>query len=145
MCPFCEGMLSMEAIECKYCGSSLLKKVNTSSEDSLASLYEPPYSPHRKSSTLGITKESLEQVHISEEKGAPTPIEEEKEGEETSQIGALLLLSMGSQLFTLAWLLYFFSDGGKLTLEWQSKYWFFYALFALPLLYQGWKKLKKVE
>jgi ribosomal protein L40E len=52
MCPFCEGEIPLEATDCNYCGSSLLKtrrpKPAYPAEESLASLYEPPYSPHKR-------------------------------------------------------------------------------------------------
>lgn len=161
----------MEALECKYCGSSFVKKATSKSayqtEDSLASLYEPPYAPTRKSPVYGIpeqeaTAPSLHDPmarHYEEDssnlrsssksrrplkksplmrKGNKT---EEEDDEESLQIGSLLLLSLGGHLFTLAWLLFFFSDHGKLVLEWKSKYWFVYLLLSLPLVYKGWKKL----
>lgn len=163
MCPFCEGSIGVDATECKYCGSSLLKGAKSSlyqTQDSLASLYEPPYSPSRKGNTrLGVSvdhfaednqEEELENVHLASERVVKTrtPFLEEKseeeEDSESSHLGALLLLSIGSQLFTLAWLLFFFSDHGKLVLEWKSRYWFIYALCSLPLLYQGWKRLRRI-
>ena len=181
MCPYCEGTVSMDAQECKYCGSSFMKKAAATSayqtEDSLASLYEPPYAPSRKSSVYGIPEQEASQtsgMHESihdpihdplegqfEEQVAPplrspqkpkrTPrktavkrkssTDVDEEDEESLQIGSLLFLSLGGHLFTLAWLLFFFSDHGKLVLEWKSRYWVVYLLISLPLLYKGWKKL----
>ena len=52
MCPYCEGSVSLHASSCKYCGSSFSKEESENSfygteKDSLASLYEPPYT-HKK-------------------------------------------------------------------------------------------------
>lgn len=175
MCPYCEGTVPIEALDCKYCGSSFAKKATSSSayqtEDSLASLYEPPYAPTRKSPVYGVPEQEargasslhdpLAGQYEEEETYTPrspprpaklprkTPVkrrtskkkEEEAHEQESMQIGSLLLLSLGGHLFTLAWLLFFFSDHGKLVLEWKSRYWFVYLLISLPLIYKGWKKL----
>ncbi len=172
MCPYCEGSIPLNALECKYCGSSLLKKAGTISpyqtEDSLASLYEPPYAPTRKATNFAIPdpeipatllrdpmqSEEEEEAHFNAlpqkkpttrrsptQKRHPPQTTEESEEEESAQIGSLLLLSLGGHLFTLAWLLFFFSDHGRLVLEFKSRYWFIYLLISLPLLYKGWKKL----
>ena len=175
MCPYCEGSISILAEECKYCGSSLAKKSTASrayqTEDSLASLYEPPYAPSRKSAVYGVPEQEASSTsvndpmagHYEEEeeenpilRSVPKPkrsprktstrkksVNKEEEEEEQAQIGSLLLLSLGGHLFTLAWLLFFFSDHGKLVLEWKSRYWFVYLILSVPLIYKGWKKLSE--
>ncbi len=178
MCPYCEGTVPIDALDCKYCGSSFAKKATSrgayQTEDSLASLYEPPYAPTRKSAVHGIPEQEASAPamhdpmadHYEEEEENPilrspprprktarrAPVkskaskkkqEEDTEEVESTQIGSLLLLSLGGHLFTLAWLLFFFSDHGKLVLEWKARYWFIYLLISLPLLYHGWKKLSE--
>ena len=147
MCPFCEGTIPVEATECRYCGSSLMKgkerKAPCQSDDSLAGLYGPPYSPGKTKVTMGIPTPYDEDDYEEKEEEEKKEEGSEKTKEESKQIGALLLLSIGAHLFTLAWLLFFFSDHGRLVLEWKSRYWFIYLLFALPLIYQGWKKLSR--
>jgi hypothetical protein len=162
MCPHCEGMIPIDAMECRYCGCSLQKKEGKKmayqTEDSLASLYEPPYAPSRKSANRYVlssedpyTKEEDVEAEEEEEdlfrKKAPVSrIKKEKaidEEEEKSHIGSLLLLSIGGHLFTLAWLQFFFSDHGLLTLAWKSRYWPIYLFLSFPFIYHGWKKLKK--
>lgn len=158
MCPHCEGNIPIDATECRYCGSSLIRsksrKTAYQTEDSLASLYEPPYAPNRKASKYGIGTESSYNYQEEEEEEEP-PIKKprkksnpaitndiDNEEEEKTHIGALLLLSIGSQLFTLAWLQFFFSDHGLLTLEWKSRFWPIYLLSSLPFIYHGYKKLR---
>ena len=173
MCPYCEGTIAIQATECHYCGSSLVKKGSMASayqtEDSLASLYEPPYAPTKKSPVYSIPRTEAapktvrdpladQDDELEEYRSISRPKKILKRGvkpqtregtsdadeeEETTQIGALLLLSLGGHLFTLAWLLFFLSDHGKLVLEWKSRYWFIYFLVSLPLLYKGWKKLSR--
>ena len=148
MCPFCEGNVSFDAEECKYCGASFLKgsaKVRTpyQTEDSLAGLYDPPYSPDRSSSRFGIAtpEEREEEEPLKEEIKKETVTSKQEDAEEGNKLGSILLLSVGGQLFTLAWLLFFFSDQGRVALEWKSKYWPIYLVISGILLYQGWKKL----
>ncbi len=151
MCPFCEGNVPFEAEDCRYCGSSFSKgatKVRTpyQTEDSLAGLYQPPYSPDKTSSRFGIIAPEEPEEEIVEEK-VPEKKREKKvspklNAEESSKLGSILLLSIGGWLFTLAWLLFFLSDQGKVALEWKSKYWPLYLILSVLFLYQGWKKLK---
>ncbi len=163
MCPYCEGSIPINAQECKYCGSSFMKKTSNVSpyqtEDSLASLYEPPYAPTRKTASFAIPDPEMsssmlrDPIMDNEEEEEtfprrkptlkkPTHAQQvESDEEESAQIGSILLLSLGGLLFTLAWLLFFFSDHGKLVLEWKSRYWFIYLLVSIPMLYKGWKKL----
>ncbi len=152
MCPFCEGNVAFDAEECRYCGSSFVKssikeRTPYQTEDSLAGLYDPPYSPARGSSRFGITappekEEEEDLVKEEPKKKAPSP---KIDAEEGNKLGSILLLSIGGQLFTLAWLLFFLSDSGKLTLEWKSKYWPLYLLISALFLFQGWKKLSSIK
>jgi len=151
MCPFCEGNVPFEAEDCRYCGSSFSKgarKVRTpyQTEDSLAGLYQPPYSPDKTSSRFGITAphETMEEVEAEpvEAKKKEKRVSPKVSSEESSKLGSILLLSIGGWLFTLAFLLFFLSDQGKVALEWKSKYWPIYLISAVLFLYQGFKKLK---
>jgi hypothetical protein len=158
MCPYCEGSITVDATECKYCGSSLIKGAKKArpyqTAESLASLYDPPYAPHRKSGQVGVPvanyllgDEDDEDDDFEEEVKQEPPSQKEKvaKAQEGNYLGALLLLSIGGVLFTLAWLLFFFSDHGRLVLEWKSRYWPFYLLLSLPLLYKGWTKLNSLS
>jgi hypothetical protein len=152
MCPFCEGTIAASSTECKYCGSSLIKSQKRASayqtEDSLASLYDPPYAPNKRPNHYGIPPSHIHTTEYDDDyeegEGEEPPkrkVTDEGEDEEASSLGALLLLSIGGVLFTLAWLLLFFSEHGRLILEWKSRYWFAYLFLSLPLLYKGYKKL----
>lgn len=147
MCPFCEGNISISATECNYCGSSLIKTPRKAAypTDDLASLYDPPYAPNKKSKHVGITPPPIqerEEEQFEEEKKVVKKRKSSVEDEEASNLGSILLLSLGGVLFTLAWLLFFFSDQGVVVLEWKSKFWFAYLLLSIPLLYKGYLKLK---
>jgi hypothetical protein len=153
MCPFCEGSVLIDASDCNYCGSSFAKQTQKKSNlyqqsDSLASLYDPPYSKDRTSSRFGIrVDDSNDEEEVGEKEEVKKQVKQtvKKDADEGHKLGAILLLSMGGQLFTLAWLLFFLSDDGKLSLEWSSKYWPIYLLISFLFIMQGWKKLKLVK
>lgn len=162
MCPFCEGNVPIEAEDCRYCGSSFIKgstKARTpyQTEDSLAGLYEPPYSPDRSSSRFGISspeereepEEFLKEEKKIREKASSTKADQKADPradlDEGNKLGSILLLSIGGWLFTLSFLLFFLSDQGKVSLEWKSKYWPIYLLVSTLFLYQGWKKLSAIN
>ncbi len=156
MCPFCEGNVPYDAEDCRYCGSSFVKgsqKARTpyQTEDSLAGLYEPPYSPDRTSSRFGISspeereKEEEEEPVKEEKKKKEKVVEAKVDAEEGNKLGSILLLSIGGWLFTLSWLLFFLSDQGTITLQWKSKYWPLYLLVSALFIYQGWKKLSAIR
>ena len=135
-------------------------------EESLASLYKPPYT---RPSQEQKPEPSLSEFNFdsSPEPETPPPAaprfpenkssllsayEEEpltsiQSQDETSEsknkdIWPMLLLAIGGQLLTLALLLFFFSDNGVLTLQWNAKKWFVYALVSLPMIYFGLRALK---
>ena len=147
MCLSCEGRIPLDANLCPYCaaeqGSATFLQ-HKSIQESLTSLYPPPY---------GAKKESLKvEGSMSEKKfQAANPIMNtsishtpaEQSGateEEKSSFWPLLLLSVGANLLVIGLLQLFFSEKGHLTLQWNSKYWFAYCLSALPLFYFGFKK-----
>ncbi len=151
MCPFCEGDIDINATVCKYCGSSLnTKPINDSlyeTGDSLASLYDPPYAPNKRSKQHGVPyNDYKDEVYENknEEKNKENQENTDNEEEERSSLSAILFLSIGSTLFTIAWFLFFFSDNGQVVLELKSRYWPFYLIASLPLIYHGYKKINKL-
>jgi len=147
LCPNCEGNVSYDAIFCPYCRADLSRaqqKKNAQSEskeqpsESLASLYRPPY----------LVRESHGYGVPDEREGSYAGTQEEEFFEEEDQkepgnrsVWALLLLSIGGNLLTLGLLILFFSEAGRLTLEWKSGTWFLYCFLGAPFLFLGWKCL----
>lgn len=120
-------------------------------EDSLASLYKPPYSKPReaepalppleeKSPVFPEEKSSLLSSYVADETPRAAPAVEEEESKKGG-LWPLLFLAIGSQLLTLGILLFFFSDSGTLTLQWNASRWFVYCLFSLPLIYIGYRQV----
>ena len=163
MCTHCEGRIAVEASSCPYCGMPLIGESETtvnsasqsglSSQESLASLYPPPYS-NRNFSQMKIdnNKDSQSKFKapqaLAENPFAKMPLAanaavEKQEVQDKSGFMPLLLILLGSNLLTLGLMQVMFSDDGLLRLEWSSKYWFYYCLLALPLISLGMKKLKQ--
>jgi hypothetical protein len=153
MCINCDARIAVDAKECPFCGADNAQETshtpppsqkNQSLQDSLTSLYSPPYPG--KSATYSThvdenPKKPTFQTVTPEKKAAPSAEAlNAEEQEEKSVFWPLLMLSAGSLALTLGLLQFFFSERGFLRLEWNSSYWFFYCLFALPLLYFGYKK-----
>lgn len=116
----------------------------------LASLYKPPYSPNHRGFGVPNFKEEQspqedfynpqEQV-IYQNRQESSSIEGEVSQKTDAGLWPLLFLSIGMNLLTVGLLLFFFSDKGRLILEWNSYYWFVYCILAAPLLMFGWKLL----
>lgn len=173
-CWNCEADVSYEATYCPFCGTDLL---NSSSEnqttpqdtkfadqtiqESLASLYKPPYSV-RDRQGLGVPDEREESTFKEVEPPKEDPlfqsyeqvevkhqeiVSEETEVEVTRRgsILPLLFLMMGTHFLVLGMLLLFCSKGGVVTLEWSSRFWFVYCLMGFPLIYFGNRLLKSLK
>ncbi len=164
-CRQCEADVSVQATYCPFCGSDLLEENSPSTpeksaeiKESLASLYNPPYSA-RSRQGVGIPDEREEGVFIHKEPVKDEPLlttstysekEEAKEqqsekNEESEHRGTflpLLLLSIGGYLFALGALILLFAKDGVLTLQWQARHWIFYWLIGLPFFILGVRRLK---
>lgn len=143
MCPYCEGTVPLESSSCRFCGSAFddsSDKMKGAFRDEMdASQYNPPYSP-----TAEPFQESVYYPENNEPMASAAEEEEPNEEEEKGHIMALTLLSCGGMLFTLSLLLLFFSEHGRLVLEWKSRYWSLYMILGAPLLYYGFKRLRRL-
>jgi len=165
MCWNCDASVSRDATYCPFCGSDLMSHIRSetageerrgemfsskSLDESLASLYKPPYSV-RDHEGYGVPRNDMRKRRspydaFAHEDEAPYSDEIEEEPLVQKRLGGgwpLILLSIGGHLMTLGLLLFFFSSGGKLTLEWNSRYWFIYCFASLPVLYFGWRMLNE--
>ena len=143
LCWNCEGRVSLEEENCPYCAVYLgpAPDENGESKDILA----PPYRI----------------VETDEENVPPSPYkselpEEQPAEEETTDLTVakkdtkevvlpLALLSAGSLFFLFGLILLLFSEHGVFTLTWNGEYWYFYLIFALPMLFFGWRALQKFD
>ncbi len=168
MCPHCEGRISFEAEICPYCAqaqetgkvdqTSQTLFQNQSLQDSLTSLYTPPYAGKRplftqnEKQSIPTIKENAMYKNVTEEKfqdplkaisnSAVMSDTEQKEGE--SSLWPTVFMVAATNFFILGLLQLFFSEEGLLRLEWDGSYWFLYCLISLPLFYLGIKKMKQL-
>ncbi len=142
LCPYCEGSVPLGSPTCRFCGTAF-DNIEVSGKGTFRGRsahmdYTPPYSP------------PTENVHESvfypekDEKSYKAKENDSTEEEEKGHLIALTLLSCGSMLFTLSLLLFFFSEHGRVVLEWKSRYWSLYMILGAPMLYYGFKKLKQL-
>ena len=149
LCPSCDGYVALQVNICPYCGNSVFENIEHNSdkkksenvhslsyEETLASLYPPPYKP--KVIEPEIKEEIIERKQDIEE-------EIETEEEEVTKKSFLLpttLFLFGVNILFFSLILLIFSDDGSLYLKWNAKYWYLYTLFSIPLAYFGFKGLK---
>lgn len=175
ICWYCEGSVPGDALQCSFCGSDLSHTQKNSStellhaayeeeslDESLASLYRPPYLARdrfKEKNTHSYIEESYTprraNASFSSASHGPTARSMSKEGaavkEEEEKISgnkdafSLLFLSIGGFLMTLGLLLFFFSEEGVLMLKWNANYWFIYCFLSLPLLYFGFRFLGSLQ
>ena len=175
MCSNCHGRIPIEAETCLYCGQEQTDQLAETSaqttlfeqqslQESLTSLYSPPYASKRPSFLEQEAEEAPKQParvqppirEIPElkrsfaQKEEDLAIDEEKETEEMRApakwgIFSLLLMILGGNIFCLGLMQLFFSEGSTLRLEWQTDNWYLYCLAAVPLLFVGYRLASKLK
>ncbi len=158
MCLECNGRIPLDALSCPYCGAHLshlneefTMSKPTNPQDNVTSLYPPPYksptqSPFEekksplfmKAAESAVPKKLTSPTNSS---GLPT-VEEPVSTEDKGYFWPLMLLSLAANLFLIGFLQLCFSEGERLTLEWNSNYWFIYCLAAIPCCLLGFRKMK---
>jgi hypothetical protein len=162
MCPSCDGCVSLNETTCPYCRSNLLeenvderstpikeKSKPLSYEESLSSLYPPPYKPKViNSNTLKFEKDPKEDyAHLDDDDDDPED-EDINNKDHVNSKNALIptvLFWLGVNMFIFSLILIIFSKEGSLHLRFSSKYWFVYSIIALPFLFFGFKSLKDLD
>lgn len=152
MCGNCDGRIPLNADRCSYCGMEQTKISsrtpifqNQSLEDSLASLYTPPYQGKRPQFTEVPPAEPLHQLEPMYKEVTEKPqIQNEEEVETKSSLWPTTFLLAGANFIFVGLMQLFFSKNGILRLEWNAHYWFLYCILGAPCLYFGYKKLKEL-
>ena len=168
LCSSCEGRIPWHTARCPYCGTEQQTGMGKafqaplfrqqSLEDSLTSLYTPPYQGKRPQ--FPQMHDELEEGSHEEEESEPpfyksvserptldplfgATVEEEEKSSKGSFLPILFLFG-GLQFLLLGLMQLFFSKNEILRLEWNANYWFLYCLIGGPLLYLGMKKLRSL-
>ena len=142
MCPHCDGDVEMEIVVCPYCGKDVneqklnpaIQKPVTGSlspEETLSSLYPPPYK----------LKTYDQELHKEQEEEEVIPEQNNVHESEKQTLTPVVLLSIGLNLLFFGLFVFLFSSKGELFLRINSNLWILYVLFGLPLLYFGWRKI----
>ncbi|NGX34525.1 MAG: hypothetical protein K1060chlam1_00878 [Candidatus Anoxychlamydiales bacterium] len=156
MCPSCDGSVAMDAVYCPYCGSDIFEKSESlanqktsddvkslSYEETLSSLYPPPYKPKAiQSATAKYYEENsdVDEESQEENEGDSSPLKKE-----SNALIPTALFWLGINIFVFSILLLVFSQNGVLYLKWNAKFWFLYSIISIPLLYFGFKGLKNLD
>lgn len=160
MCSNCEGMVDLEVIVCPYCGSDISKgpkeeiveKKTKNFDDTLSSLYPPPYKPGDFDQNI---KENTEFSEPEPESSLPTfksGIESDLTKQKTEKkakpldknkmtLLAALIFSVGMNLSLFSVFLLFFSSNGEIFLRWNTSLWYLYSLLGVGLLTVGYRLL----
>lgn len=155
MCINCEGRIPVSADVCPFCAAHQTSHnsfqapifENQSLEDSLTSLYTPPYQGKRPQFEGRQSYEPVEEERHYKEVREKTQIDplmdatvKEEAPRGVSSFLPTLLLTLGANFAIIGLMQLFFSKDGVLRLEWNANYWFFYCLASAPLIYFGFKK-----
>lgn len=142
LCWNCEGNVSRVAEHCPYCGVYLSPEMVEEEESS--STFTPPYQPPEvtEQAPLQAPYQPVTEVISTEPIAEAVPL---GKGVARAVFFSIFCLGAGTLSILFALLLFFFSSHGVLTLQWEEGYWVIFALFAVPLLFLGWKSLPQEE
>ena len=173
MCTSCDGFVDLDVIVCPYCGNDLsvlgksAKKEDVSSagqykkklsvEETLSSLYPPPYNP-KSIQGADVMKNLPEDPAINNNSRKFNFMDEEKinvaENVEKLPSNAIvdqsfwrflpvLLFSLGANIILLGLYLLLFSTNGEIFVRWNAQLWYVYLIIGVPLIAFGYKMLSK--
>lgn len=149
LCWNCEGSIARDVDNCPFCGVYL-----HATEEMEGGFWNPSYRPEKETDLESSVPAPIYQA-IEQEKESviePLPVSAViKAGDLASyqqlkqDLFPILFLMAGSIFFIFGLVVYFFSEGGTLTLQWREEYGFYFLLLSAPLLYFGWKFLNQVN
>lgn len=143
LCPNCNGQVDVDFEICPYCGEEFgavkgalpeeTKKSDAiqtlSPEETIGSLYPPPYQPKSYQSAM---KEDTVKEEV---------IQKPKESEKRDFFVPILFFSMGLSFALMSFFLLLFSKNGEFLMKLDSRLWIAYAIVAAPFIFFGYRKL----
>ncbi len=165
VCTKCNHSLPVEALQCLYCGHDLSREqqplyksgqreqgAQQSLENSLYTFYKPSYGESAEVKPEAAAPQAEESASYSFQQ-APQPIYPFPENSDEAAPSAekekdelflpFILLTAGLNLILFSLLLAVYGKNGRLTLTWNSSYWAFFLLAALPMVYIGWSRANR--
>jgi len=107
-------------------------------QDSLTALYSPTLERGRSASSSAVTSSGVDPQSMGEAPTRALPLDQAHEGDPIVMakwgFWALLLGSVGVQLFLFGFLQWLWATDGVVRLEWNSRHWPWCCIVAAPLL-----------
>lgn len=146
LCWNCEGSVSRSAENCPYCAVYLSPEGEDLNDD--PSPIRAPYKVEKGMAGGDIPKAPYNPANSSSnEETSDDDVQEAALDRPLTGFQAtflpLIFLTTGLISLFFSLMLFLFSENGKLTLQWDGEFWYAYALFALPLLFIGWRYLEQ--
>lgn len=153
LCWNCEGRVTFQDENCPYCGV-YLSPLSSEEENDKQNLFAPPYrvedAEEEEESHVHQAPYVAQEAVIQKEELPSQPEEHIEAGpflsnDIKSSVLPLVMLLTGSVCLLFGFALLLFAQHGTLTLHWSGGYWFLYVLFAVPLLFLGWRYLQHLD
>ena len=189
LCSNCDGFVDLDVIICPYCGSDVLLSEETipdldetppiahyrkkmSVEETLSSLYPPPYKPKNihvpnpmnpdplnpdplNPNTVSSRQNDVDYNNLNHQQLTQkdeetdtcmqdiTKLDETKKMFSFSRALPILLFSLGVNILLLGLYLLIFSTNGEIFIRWNAAIWYVYLLVGVPFIIVGYKMLSK--
>ena len=147
LCHNCEGEVDIDVIVCPFCAADLREEKpeqqhpsynpsvrNLNHQQTMQSLYPPPYKSSESSVSQGVLQEE----------GSPSLAGEPADDKKKNVFTPTILFTLGVHLFLLGVLMLLFSHKGVVMLKWDARFWFLYVFASVPFLVLGYKALSKL-
>lgn len=122
ICVNCEARVGLEETICPYCGFDGIGIKEK--QDFESDLYPPIYNLEEKKMMSTEKKTDIEKK-----------VETNEEKQEKISLFPFITFSLGISVLIFGIFLFLFSTKGEIFFRWNAKFWFFYVLISLPLIF----------
>lgn len=144
MCWSCEGRVDKTAENCPYCGVYLSPNMPETPKSALAAPYNAQAQSTGKAPAAPYPPKKGQEETAEEETETEAVVNANISDLKTVLIPLVLLLA-GTIFLLFGSVLYLFSENGIFTLRWNSEYWLYYVILAVPMLAFGWRALGAIK